>query len=128
MAELYIWALGAILTVNLAALTVIGALLRQTYDIATDLDVVIHGNTRDQKGFVQRTEEMHAEMCQQHSRVQSHLVIQGRLINELTYTLSNIAEQLDDHDDVDVTVDIDRIERLRDLEDEVRRDYDHPDD
>lgn len=124
LTDLGLWILGALLTVNLAALGVIGRFIKETYDIATDLDVLLNGPNREQKGFVQQSREAHEDLYATQKAMHQRTEVQARLVEQMAYSMTELAEAIDEMNGHDV--DVDRLEqKLDDFRDERR---DHGDD
>lgn len=109
------WVIGLLVTILLAVLTTMGGILKIAYDASRRFSITLYGDPENgNNGIVQKTKERHEQVEEQHEQVYEQLLIQGRLLSELSYTFSEVAEELEESDDVDVSVNVDRIERLRD--------------
>lgn len=116
--------LGFMITILIAVLTAFGAVIKLAYDAAGNIVVTLHGDPDNgDKGFIQKSRERHEELEQKHEEVYEQLLIQGRLLSELTYAFADIAEELDTKDDVEVDVNLDRIRRLRERKDDHEYDF-----
>lgn len=122
-------AIGALTTIVVAVGTAMGALIKIAYDASQELGVTLYGNDQNgEKGFIQESRERHAEMEDSHHRMYEQMLIQGRLLSELSYSFASIAEELEDSEDIDVNVNLERIEKLRDRKENDRWDEDSQDD
>jgi len=110
-------AIGLLLTLLLAIGTAMGTIVKIAYDASQRLGVTMYGDREGgTEGFIQETQQRHDELASHHEQVYEQLLIQGRLLSELSYSFANIAEMLEEEDDLDVTVNLDRIEKLRSQE------------
>lgn len=116
------WIIGILVTILVAVLTAMGAIIKIAYDTAHKWDAVLSGQegVEDDSGFITRSQNRHEELQGQHEKVYDQLLVQGQLLSELTYAFSDIAEELDDNEDIDVNVHLDRIHKLRERKEEKR--------
>lgn len=124
-ADVWVWILGAMLTANLTVLTVLGKFIKETYDIAGQLDTLMHGRTGDQKGFVQRAEDSHVDLSREQTEIIEQLNAQGRLANEMAYAMRDVAEAVDKLNGHDI--DLERLDRLREYQQTDQRETFDPD-
>jgi len=117
------WIIGILVTVLIAVLTAMGALIKIAYDTAMKWETVLQGDAdlNGDLGFIHRSEERHAELRESYQQVDEQLLIQGRLLSELAFAYSDIAKELESSEDVDVSVNLDHIDRLRKQKDERRK-------
>lgn len=108
--EIVVAVLGIVVTV----LTVYGAFIKYLYDGHTTLDQLLRGANGD-KGFIQETQEAHADVSRGQREIERTLRAHGALLQELVFTLHRVAENMekDDMDDLD-------IRRLEHLEETLR--------
>lgn len=102
------WVAGALVTINIAAFTAVGAALWAVYQTVTSLDVALHGANGDQ-GFIEKTTESHAELAAEQRDMRGKLDVHGRLLNEVAYGARELAEVAED--ELDGSVDTERLER-----------------
>ena len=115
-------AIGVLVTLLVAVGTALGAVVKIAYDASQELGVTLHGpDSEDSGGFIEQSKQRHAEMEEQHEQVYEQLLIQGRLLSELSYSFADIAEQMND-EDLDIDVDLERIRDLRERKDDGRWD------
>lgn len=116
-------AIGLLITLLIAVGTGLGAIIKIAYDTSQELGIMLHGPDDDSSdGFITESRERHEKMENAHDQVYEQLLIQGRLLSELSHSFAEIAEELEEQEDVDVSVNLDRIERLRDKKDDDRWD------
>lgn len=108
------WVLGTLVTILIAVLTAFGAVLKVVYDTTQKWDTVLSGanGVGEDTGFIGESETRHDELQQSHEKMYEQMRIQGQLLSEMAYSFADIAETLEQKDDVEVNVNIDRIERL----------------
>lgn len=108
------WVLGTLVTILIAVLTAFGAILKVVYDRTKKWDTVLSGaaDVDGDSGFIGHSEDRHDELQQSHEKMYEQMRIQGQLLSEMAYSFADIAETLEQKDDVEVNVNIDRIERL----------------
>lgn len=118
------WAIiGILLTLLIAVGSAMGALIKIAYDATQRIGVTLHGdpeNGDENGGFIQETRERNSQLEEQHNQVYEQLLIQGQLLSELAYSFAEIADELEQEEDVDVSVNLDRIEKLRERKEEDR--------
>ncbi len=114
-------AIGVLISLLIAVGTALGAIIKIAYDASKELGVTLYGNDNGQTGFIQESKERHEEMEKQHEQVYEQLLIQGKLLSELSYSFADIAEQLDE-EDLDIDVNLERINDLRERKDDDRWD------
>lgn len=120
MASAELWALGILVTIHVAVLSTIGAILKVSYDIATDLKVALYGNDGQQDdGFIPRTQKVHEQLTREQREMHMHMRVHGRLLNEMAYAFCDIAQSIEESDVMDDSINTDRVERWRDREDEL---------
>lgn len=112
-------AIGVLLTLLIAVGTALGAVVKIAYDASKELGVTLYGNGNGRDGFIQESKERHEEMEEQHQQVYEQLLIQGKLLSELSYSFADIAEQMDE-EDMDINVNLERINDLRERKDNDR--------
>jgi len=122
------WAvIGLLVTILVGVGTAMGAIIKIAYDVATSLKVTLHGDEDNgDQGFIEETRDGHDAQRQFQQQMYEQLLIQGRLLSELTYSFGEIAEELEQQDDINVSVDLDRIEKLRERKDDDRWSSDPP--
>ena len=114
-------AIGGILTLLVAVGTAFGALIKIAYDASQKLGITLYGSDNDEDdGFIQESRERHEAIENSHQQMYEQMLIQGRLLSELSYSFAEIAEELEEKDDIDVSVNLDRIEKLRDRKEDER--------
>ena len=108
------WIFGTLVTILIAVLTAFGAILKIAYDTAKKWDTVLKGHpaVESDEGFIEESEHRHTELQQSQERIYEQLVVQGQLLSEMAYSFADIAEELQEADDIDVNVDVERIEKL----------------
>ncbi len=116
------WIIGILVTILIAVLTAMGAIVKVAYDTSSKLGVTLYGSdTSDaDEGFIVRSKARHDELQDAHEQVYEQLLVQGRLLSELAYSFADIAEELDDDEDLEINVNLDRIEELRERERDER--------
>lgn len=115
------WIIGILVTILIAVLAAMGAIIKVAYDASQKLGVTLYGADDGEKGgFISESIKRHEELQQQHEKVYEQLLIQGRLLSELAYAFSDIAEELNDEEDLNISVNLDRIEDLREKKDDER--------
>jgi hypothetical protein len=84
------------------------------YDRTKKWDTVLSGasDVDGDDGFIGDSQTQHDELQQSHEKMYEQMRIQGQLLSEMAYSFADIAEALEQKDDVEVNVNIDRIERL----------------
>lgn len=116
-------AIGLLFSLLIAVGTGLGAIIKIAYDTSQQLGITLYGSGGDlSDGFIAESRERHEELENAHDQVYEQLLIQGRLLSELSYSFADIAEELEEQEDVDVSVNLDRIERLHDKKDNDRWD------
>lgn len=115
------WIIGILVTILIAVLAAMGAIIKVAYDASQKLGVTLYGaEDGENGGFISESIKRHEELQQQHEKVYEQLLIQGRLLSELAYAFSDIAEELNDEEDLNISVNLDRIEDLREKKDDER--------
>jgi hypothetical protein len=116
------WIIGILVTILIAVLTAMGAIMKVAYDTSSKLGVTLYGTDAGDadEGFIVRSKERHDELQDAHEQVYEQLLVQGRLLSELAYSFADIAEELDDDEDLEINVNLDRIEELRERERDER--------
>lgn len=115
------WVIGILVTLLIAVLTAMGAIIKVAYDTANKWQIVLAGNGGTDSGFIGRTEEQFEELTEAQERVYDQLLIQDQLLSEVAYSVHDIVDELEDEDVIEVDVDLDRI---RDLQDRRQRNRD----
>lgn len=114
------WIIGILVTILIAVLTAMGALIKIAYDTSKKLGITLYGADDNDEGFIVRSKERHDELNDANDEVMEQLLIQGRLLSELAYSFADIAEELEKDDDLEVNVDLERINDLREREKDER--------
>ena len=119
------WIIGILVTVLIAVLTAMGTVVKIAYDTAKKWETVLGGDEQiEESGFINETKSQHEELKNHQEQVYEQLLIQGQLLSELTYAFADIAEELDEQEDANVDINLDRIERLRKRKDRTREQSD----
>jgi DNA repair ATPase RecN len=111
--------LVAVIGLGVTVLTVYGGLIKYLYDGHTTLDQLLRG-ANGSEGFVNETREAHEDLAESQKEINRTLRAHAALLQEMVYTMHQIAETLDDEEDID---DLDT-RRLRHLEETLRQHHD----
>lgn len=117
------WVLGTLISTNILVLGILGKFIKETYDITTDLDVLLNGTSKDQKGFVEQSRESHQRLAQEQTELRERMQAQGRLSEQTAYAVQELAEAIDDMNGHSVDT-----ERLSDLQGRYRDEREGDDD
>lgn len=109
------WLVGIFVTILIAVFTAMGAVLWKTYAMTKQWDAILEGRegVDGSDGFIGRSEQRHKQLSDSHEQLYEQMLVQGQLLSELSYAFSDIAEELEDADDINVDVNLNRIHNLR---------------
>ena len=110
------WIIGVLVMILIAVLTAMGAIIKIAYDTAKKWEAILGGNGNE--GFISNSEDKYDTLRDSNEQLYEQLLIQGRLLSELSYSFADIARELEEHEEVDINVNLERIERLRDEKEE----------
>lgn len=105
--------IAVLVTALIAVLGGFGAVIKIAYDMARDLTTAMNGDGNGNPGFIERSQRKHDELSEEQRRINENLLIQGRLLTELTYGVCELADAIHESDQIDAEVDTERIERMR---------------
>ena len=111
------WVIGILLTILVSVLSALAVLIKIAYDLSNDMHTTLHGEGGN-RGFIATSQERQEKFESKMDRMFEQMLIQGQLLSELSYSFADIAEELEEKEDLDVNVRLDEIRRLR-----ARKDY-----
>lgn len=97
----------------------IGGVVLQMYRWSSALMVVLHGENGDE-GFIESSRRTQQELAEQQREIQTQLQVQGRLLNEIAYSVADLSEDLEELEECGVDVDTDRLEDLQERANDSR--------
>lgn len=120
--DIWMWVLGILISINIGILGFIAKFIKDTYDIATDLDVLLNGTNKEQQGFVAETRAAQQKVADEQEEMRERMQAQARLSEEMTYALREVAEAVDKLNGHDV--DHDRLDEAYEKFDDSRSNHD----